>query len=233
MYQAIRRVLARPGEYFERDGLSSTRSVAIVVFLAFVSVGLLPAIIALLRAWSDIFPGILEVLPLVEYASGESAVAVPGIFLFSAAMMVLFPLIAWVAYTLVFHALSWPVATEGSIRRTHVFVAWGFLPQLVASLVTLAGVALTFPGSANRLWSLGVTFPARTYAMQADPGPILFTTNAVGALCTLWSAYIWMHALATARGMTRRQAAGVVAGPILLTLAITPPLSSIWFSLFV
>lgn len=226
MLSATLTVLRRPATAFEDRGgaITPLRSAALPLVASVVAVAsLFPTIVAVLDLGLDL--GAIEAVPTVRYALGTTAVAVPGDLAGTVGVVFAGPLVVWMGFGVAFHLLSWVAATEGSLGRTLAYTSWGFLPQVLASLLTLGAITVTFSGSLAPVRVAAVTLPARTVFQQAGATPLLLAVNAAGVACTVWSGYVWMHAVRAARGLTRRQAVAVVAPLVAASLLLGPPLS--------
>lgn len=219
----LRRALFDPEGFFEEASPSPQSSVGVVLAVGVTTLGLFPGVLTLVR--SPAFPEdvILEAFPPLRYAAAGAEVSLPGIFAVLVASLVLMPLLVWTVYGGLFHLLSWPIATAGGVGRTLRLVAWGFLPQIAGSLVVVAALLVAFPDAPTGLWGVGATLPARVHVTPPGFHPVFTPANGVATLCTLWSGYVWAHAVAAARGVSLRGAAAVVAVPVLVSVLATPP----------
>ncbi|MFC4246224.1 YIP1 family protein [Natribaculum luteum] len=214
----LQRLLADPARFFETASPSLSRSASVPAAIGVLCLGVFPPVQSLLR--SPMIPDeeVLGAFPPIRYATAGWEVSLPGLFGIILATLIVGPAFFWLVYTAIFHVLSWPVASERGFGRTAALVAWGFVPLLFGNVVVLALLLVAFPATPTELWSVGVTLPARIYALPPDPGLAFVVANGFSILCTLWSGYLWAHAVAVARGVTFRQAIVVVAVPVVLSL---------------
>lgn len=124
------------------------------------------------------------------------------------------PFIVWLLYAIVFYALSIAFGGEGEFRELFALTGWGFLPRVlgaaVSAVVLLVAVGgVSAPESAEAM---------RQFQQQLQSNPLVRASTVVGIVVTLWSGYIWTHAVATARDLTVRQAAIVVGIPVALSI---------------
>jgi len=126
----------------------------------------------------------------------------------------------WVGFSAVLFALSWLYSTVGTFYRVLKDVAWALVPLLVFNL--LNSVALAY--SAFTLQESDIT--DRTIPRDPEQKtrilwdivagePFVVATVFVGALVTLWSGYIALHAVEDIRKLERRDAYKVVGVPTL------------------
>ncbi len=218
MRSRLRRLVADPAAFFETASPSAAASAGVLAAVAFTCLGVLGPVLSLLR--SPVIPdeAVFDAFPPIRYATAEWGVSLPGVVGVLLAVLLVGPMLVWLAFTALFYLLSWPVADERGFGTTAGLVAWGFAPQLVANVAAVAVLAVAFPASPTEIWGLGVTVPARIYASPPSFDPLFAAVTAVGVGCTLWSGYLWAHALAVARGLTLRQGIAVVIVPTVLVL---------------
>ncbi|GGL30337.1 hypothetical protein GCM10009037_12540 [Halarchaeum grantii] len=116
----------------------------------------------------------------------------------------------WGVLAVVFFALSALFDGEGSLKKTLAYVGWGYLPQLLGSVVSLA---LTYVGLR------GLTPPSdasqyQAFVQQLQQRPIFLVSTAVGVVFLLWAGFVWTFALKHARDLDVRQAAISVLVPV-------------------
>jgi hypothetical protein len=157
-------------------------------------------------------------LPSVRYAVGTDGFASGGLPAGLVVFLLFLPFASWLLLSGVVHVLSWPLASEGTVRETVAAVAWGFLPVAAANALTFVGVLIAFLGGPPTFEFAFVGLLGRAFAQSTAVSPVLAATNLLGVGCLLWSGYLWTHALATVRGLDRRHAALVVAVPVGLAL---------------
>lgn len=218
MQRRLRLLVADPAAFFETASPSAVTSAGVLATVAFTCLGVFGPVLSLLR--SPVIPdeAVFDAFPPIRYATADWGVSLPGIVGVLLAVLLVGPILVWLAFTTLFYLLSWPIADERGVGHTAGLVAWGFAPQLIANAVAVAVLAVAFPAEPTELWGLGVTVPARIYASPPAFDPLFAAVTAVGVGCTLWSGYLWAHALAVARGLTLRQAIGVVTVPTILVL---------------
>ncbi|WP_254522007.1 YIP1 family protein [Natrinema caseinilyticum] len=218
MASRLRHLLFDPAAFFDREPPALSRSAGVLVAIGVLCLGVVPPALSLLR--SPVIPDsvVFDAFPPIRYVTAGWDVSVPGIVGLIAATLVAEPLIAWLAFTAVFYLLSWPVAGERGFGRTVRFVAWGFVPQFVANVVALVVLSLRFPATPTEIWSLGITVPARIYAFPPATDPLFVAANAAAVCCTVWSGFLWAHAVSAARGVSLRREAAVVVVPTVLVL---------------
>ncbi|TMT85278.1 hypothetical protein E2L06_01125 [Haloterrigena sp. H1] len=214
----LRQLLVDPAAFFDAEAPALSQSVGVLIATEAVCLGVLPPVLSLLE--SPVVPDevVFDAFPPIQYVMSGWEVSIPGIVAILLVAVLALPLIAWIAFTAVFYLLSWPIASESGFDRTASLIAWGFVPQLLASGVTLVALVAAFPATPIELWRIGVTIPARLYASPPGFDPLFAVTAVVGVGCTLWSGYLWAHAIAAARGVTLRQGLAVVAVPTILVV---------------
>lgn len=104
------------------------------------------------------------------------------------------------------------------LHRTVAFVGWGYLPMFPAYVFT-GGIIVTYAvlGLPVADGYVTITAPRHPVAHATGLPLVVWSTHAVGALCTVWSGYVWYGAVGAAWGLSRR-AALAVAAPITVGL---------------
>lgn len=125
------------------------------------------------------------------------------------------PFVIWLLYAGAFHAITALFDADGGFRETFLLSGWGFLPRILASLLSAGAMLVAFGGAG---------LPASPEGSQAivaglRRNPLLRTASTAGILATLWSGYVWTYAVAEARDVRVRRAAIAVAGPVALGIA--------------
>lgn len=196
MLPALRDAVMSPASFFDHEAEDpSLRGPVIVV-----------AVLALM--------GIVSSLPVfVSVTNTVTGDAQPFVFAALAvgvAVGAVVPFVVWFVYTLLFYGLSALFDGEGEFRKLFALVGWGFAPRVLASLTGAIVTALLLP-------ERGFSNPqaAQTFTQEAATSPIGIANRAFGLLMTLWAAWIWTHAVAASRDLSRRNAAitvGIVVG---------------------
>lgn len=126
------------------------------------------------------------------------------------AMIVMF--IMWIIYGGIFYVISIVFGGQGNFKRVLEFVAYGFLPSILGSLISLI---LT-----SRVYSsldFSITDPAiLEKTLLSDP--YIMASSVIGIILTLWSANIWVFAMMHSRNLTVKNAIITVGIPIGLYL---------------
>lgn len=193
-------VLTNPGQFFQqRQQDPALRGPAIVV-LAVGVLGLLSAV-----------PSLRTVFESVP----AEARGLVGVGLVIGALFGLVgPFVGWLLYALAFYAISLAFGGAGEFRDLFALTGWGFLPRVLGAAVSAVVLIV----------AIGSVPPPETASAMADfqsrlqSNPLVRASNLVGILVTLWSGYIWTHAVATARDLPVRSAAITVAIPLVLSI---------------
>lgn len=218
----LRQLLTDPAGFFaaERDTwLGGTLAVGSLCGLALAS--LLVPVAILAGTGADL--GIAESFPTVQYVAGEAQVVLDGRSLGVATIVTLAPVPILAGFAVLFHLLSWPVATDGSIIETARITAWGAVPLAIANALTLGGTLLAIPRTFEDLGYAYVTLTGRTIVQRADPSTLLLAVNVLGLVCVCWAAVIWLRGLAHVRGIEPSRAAVAVGLPVALAVAVNVP----------
>ncbi|WP_333787935.1 Yip1 family protein [Methanomethylovorans sp.] len=116
--------------------------------------------------------------------------------------------IMWLVYSGIFYGISLVLSGQGTFKRVCEFVAYGFLPSILGSVLSLV-----LTSKAYSSLDLSVQDPALLEkAMFSDP--YIMASTVIGILLTLWSANIWIFAMMHARNLTVKNALITVGVPM-------------------
>lgn len=135
----------------------------------------------------------------------------------------IFTFIFWLITAGIFYGISALLKGKGSFNRVLEIVGYGYLPQILGSLVTLVAAAFYLPRiTVPTLSKAALQDPAMiqeaTKAFMHDPAmmELVQITTLVSIVFLLWSAHIWIFGMKHARGLSPRDAAICVGVPIVL-----------------
>lgn len=206
MSTALREALTRPASFFPREAEDPGLRGPVMVVAVVALVGLLGSV-PVFRAVLGAVPAGAEPFVVVGLAVG-AVVGLAG------------PFVVWLVYTLLFYGLSVLFVGEGSFRDLFVLVGWGFAPSVVSGVVGAAVLFVLVSGG-----EASDPQQAQQLAQSVTASPLGLLDRAVGLAMTLWSAWVWTHAVAAARDLSVRDAAVcvgvVVVAGILLGLVST------------
>lgn len=198
-------VLTHPDEFFaERTDDPGLRGPVLIV-LAVGVLGLLSAVPSLLL--------VLRGIPAEARAIVGAGLAIGAIF------GLVGPFVVWLLYAIVFYAISMVFDGAGSFRDLFVLTGWGFLPRILGAAVS-AVVMFVVVGTTAAPES-AEAMAAFNRQLQSDP--LVRASTVVGIAITLWSGYLWTHAVAAARGLSLREAAITVGVPLLVSIGWSLP----------
>lgn len=206
MLGSLRRALTTPASFFDDQAADPdlTRP-AVVVFM----VGL---------------AGILGSFPVFRALLGGTPAGANSFLLIGVAVGVvaalLTPFVLWLIYAGLFHGLTIPFDGEGEFRDLFALVGWGFAPRILANVVSaIVMFVLLSEGD------MSSPQQAQQFAQSATTSPLGLANQAFALLMTLWSAWIWTHAVAAGRDLPVRKSAisvgVVVAVAVLISLGST------------
>ena len=199
MLAALRRAMTQPAAFFEDEAHDpGVRRPAAVVGLIAV-IGLLSTLPILLTTLSALPAG-----ANVFVAVGLLIGALAGLF---------GPFIVWLVYAGLFYLLSLAFDGTGSFRDLFAVTGWGFAPRVISSLIGAAILFIAVSGT-------NFTDPAQAQQFQQSfpTSPLGLISQGISIIISLWSAWMWTHAVANARELTTKQA-GIVVG-VIVTLGI-------------
>ena len=118
----------------------------------------------------------------------------------------------WLILTLIFYSISYVFESNGSFKRTLEFVGYGFVPQIFSSLI---GVFVTYKLMASVDFSQQDSqLISESMTQMLSYNPLYYASQAIGILCLLLSAYIWVFALLHARNLSMKNAIITVGVPV-------------------
>ena len=192
-------VLTNPGGFFEKKIKEEVDLKPPLMILG--AMALISAISAYMIASK-----VIGNLPSDVASVAQIGVAIGAIF------AIIFTFIMWVIYSGIFYLISSFVGGQGNFKRVLEFVAYGFLPSILGSLISLF-----LTNKAYSSLDLSIQDPAiLEKAMLSDP--YIMASTVIGILLTLWSANIWVFAMMHSRNLTVKNALITVGIPIGLYL---------------
>ncbi|MHC1576994.1 MAG: YIP1 family protein [Methanosarcinaceae archaeon] len=196
------KVLSDPNHFFsEKTNNDIDLKVPIAIVLI---VGLIGAANAVM-----IIRTIMETLP-------EDAAAFAGIgAVFGAFTALIGAFIMWLIYSGIFHAISSTLNGNGKFKRVLEFVAYGFIPSIASSMITLYITARTFSTI-----DFSIDDP-QLLQQTISSDPSMQSVAIIGIIFTIWSANIWIFGLIHSRNLSTKNAAITVGVPVGLYILYT------------
>jgi hypothetical protein len=157
------------------------------------------------RMMSSAMPGIDTIITL-----SSALGAMIGTFIF------------WIIGAGIFFAISYLFKGQGSFMRVFEVVGYGYLPQILGSLITLVAAIEYIPRiSVPTITSAALQDPAlleqTMKAFMHDPAMMELTqiTSLITVVFLLWSANIWIFGIKHSRQLALRDAALCVGIPVI------------------
>lgn len=122
----------------------------------------------------------------------------------------------WFLLTVILYSISYVFDSKGSFKRTLEFVGYGFVPQIFSSLISV--VATYWLTASVDLSSQDLQLITESMMETFSNNPLYYTSQIIGILCLLLSAYIWVFALLHARNISIKNAALAVGIPVGLSI---------------
>lgn len=122
----------------------------------------------------------------------------------------------WLITAGVFYLISCLYDSEGSFKRAVEFVGYGYVPSIFSAFVGLLVLYSILPSMDFSLQNPHLMQQNVEQIMANNP--LLWLSQIIGILCTLWSGNIWIFALSHARNMSTKNAALTVAIPVSMYL---------------
>ncbi|MHC1754942.1 MAG: YIP1 family protein [Methanosarcina sp.] len=133
----------------------------------------------------------------------------------------------WFILAGILYSISYVFNSKGSFKRTLEFIGYGFVPITFSSLIN-AVVMYKLTASVD-FSSQDSQFITQGIQQMFSNNPLFYTSQIIGILCLLLSAYIWVFALLYARNMSIKNATLTVSIPV--GLYIVYQLYSLLFTL--
>ena len=122
----------------------------------------------------------------------------------------------WFILTGILYSISYVFNSKGSFKRTLEFVGYGYLPQIFSSFISFV-ISYKLLSSVD-FSSLDSQLITQSMEQMFSNNPLYYTSQIIGILCLLLSAYIWVFALLHARNMSFKNAALTVGIPVGLSI---------------
>lgn len=198
MLQNIRHVVFDPDRFFSERAGEPTLSTPIALVFGLIVVNTLNTALMLSYVEFD------------QQPMAESMAAIANVFGMIVGIIGVFVL--WLVYTAVLYAGSAVFGGSGSFRRLFMLVGWGYVPQLVGGVISLAL-------SWYALQSVPTNLTAETFLQQYRSHAALQAATAVNLLMVIWQGFIWTFAVRYSRDIALKHAAVVAFVPVLGNLA--------------
>jgi len=131
--------------------------------------------------------------------------------------------IFWAVAAGIFYIISTFFKGSGSFNRVLEVVGYGYLPQIIGSLITLVAAIqylpkITVPVLTKSALDDPEIIETAMAAFMHDPAMLELTqiTSLIAIVFMLWSANIWIFGMKHARKLSMRDAAICVGAPVIL-----------------
>ncbi|MFA5330933.1 MAG: Yip1 family protein [Methanoregula sp.] len=213
MVSALFDLLINPGRFF-KENLGETEKLTVP--------GLIVLAGAIIGAIYGYLLGSLTATMMDSAMTGMGALIL--VFIVVGAFIGVF--LFWLIATAIFFLLSKLFKGEGSFNRSLEVVGYGYLPQIIGQVITLAAAVYYLPNvTVPQLTSAALQDTAMmtqaTKSLMLDPAMVAYTEIAavVTIVFMLWSANIWIFGIAHARKLSVKNAAICVGAPIVIYVA--------------
>ncbi len=193
-------VLSDPGGFFEekiKEEIDFKPPYAVIGAVTLLT--LINAFILMRELMENLFSDVPTIVQLIVIILGLMVTMASG-------------MIVWLMISGLFYAFSWLLAGQGKFTRVLEFVAYGFLPFIFSSAISMV---------------LMISMCSFSYLSMSDPqaiekamlkSPYMIVSNAISIIFALWSANIWVFAMVHSRGLSIKNAMITVGIPIGLYL---------------
>ncbi len=131
--------------------------------------------------------------------------------------------IFWILWAGIIYGLTFVFKGEGSFTRMLEVVGYGYLPQILGSIITLIAATqyipkITVPSLSSAAMQDPVMMEQTLKAFMHDPAMLELTqiTTLISIVFLLWSANIWIFGVKHGRRLSPRDSALCVAIPVVL-----------------
>lgn len=193
-------LLFDPNSFFRekaRNNVDFKYPILIILVIAIIAIG---STFLVMNQFSGLFPS-----DMGSYVSGAAiAIGVIGGLIGT--------FIKWFIVTGILYSISYVFESKGSFKRTLEFISYGYVPQIVSSLI---GVFTTYRLTASMDFSLqDPELITESMTQMLSNNPLYYVSQSATILCLLLSAYIWVFALLHARNMSIKNAIITVSIPV-------------------
>ena len=182
----------------------------------------IPALIVLAGAIVAAAHGYLLAGPTAQMMSQAMPIAGTIVVLTAVIAPVIITFIFWLIWTAIIFGISSAFKGKGTFKRLMEFVGYGYIPQIIGTLLTLIISLLYIPQVAVPSLSPAdlqnpQAIQAAANALAHDPAMVAFTQIAIviSIVFLLWSANIWIFAAKSARQVPLRDSLISVMVPVL------------------
>lgn len=169
-----------------------------------------PALIVLVIGILGLVSAVPGFYLIYDNAPQAAQVIVLAGLVIGAMVALVVPFAVWLVYALVFYVVSLMFDGRGEFKTLFVLIGWGFLPRILGSTVSIVVAFIALGGVPPPEYAQ----PAHQLQSPLRSDPLVRGASVFDILITLWSAYIWTHAVATTRDLTLREAAATVGIPV-------------------
>ncbi len=155
----------------------------------------------------------------VQFMPPEAAFMSPYIGIFGLVGGFIGAFVMWLIWGVLFFVISALFRGTGSFGETMAVVAYGFVPQIAGSVISLIII---------NEWIAGVTVPQVTDPMMIQQvmtgmmnAPMMQLSMVVGILFMLWGANIWVFGISVIRKISLKHALITVGLPVVVYLLFT------------
>jgi hypothetical protein len=199
----VTQLLTNPDAFFARRADSPGLRGPVVVVLLVALVGIAGSL--------PVLQATLAVLP--QEASGFA----PVFYAISAVGALVGTFVIWLIYAGAFHAISAVLYEgEGPFSRTLALTGWGFVPAILAGIVSAIVAVAVFQGMVLPDDPQQIQRFVRTLQRR----PEFLVASVFGMLTLLWQGFLWAFAMKHGREITLREATVTVAIPVAVALAL-------------
>jgi hypothetical protein len=132
----------------------------------------------------------------------------------------------WLIGSAVFYLISMIFKGTGGFNRSLEFIGYGFIPQIIGSLITLIMGVYYLPMvqvPVVRSFTDPAVIQNAVSSLMLDPAMLELTkvSTVIGIIFLLWSANIWIYAIKYARNLSMKHAAITVLLPVVIYIIYT------------
>ncbi|WP_406660743.1 Yip1 family protein [Methanolobus sp. ZRKC3] len=167
-----------------------------------------PLMIMAVLALVGVISSVLIIQKTMEMLPPEAAKFAPVGIVAGIIGAIIGTLLTWIIYSGLFYLISMFFNGEGDFKRLLEFTSYGFIPSIVSGLISAYYTNQLFD-------NLDFSNPELMQELiKSDPS--MKIVSIIGIVFLLWSANIWIFAIAYSRNISVKNATIVVGLPILL-----------------
>lgn len=157
----------------------------------------------------------LKTIEMMPEVGSLSSIIAGGAFVSAIVMEYIY----WIIWVVVFYIIARVLKAKPGFKKLAEFTAYGFVPQIFSSIISLIVVSVSLPGITLPVTSNYDEIVSATKELSTT-APMLAVT-VISVIFLIWSANIWIFGVKEASGLDLKKSVVCVAVPVVISLLIT------------